>query len=127
MKAPIISLAFLISLLVGCSSSPTKSLLEERAGYNVTAPPLGINGSGGVSYVPTRVPERVVVPWLFPHEMPSKVYFWGSWLSVVVEDERWDMVKVDVPKTDKRTMKTQDRPTKKPPKRAKTVVKLPAA
>jgi hypothetical protein len=125
----LISLAFSISL-VACSSSPTKTVLEERAGYDVKGPPLGCLGaSGGVKYVPTRVPEKVVVGWLFPHDMTSKVYFWGSWLSVVVEDESWAMVKVDVPKADKKSKRTADRPKVSPPKKSKTPPKptLPSA
>jgi hypothetical protein len=125
----LISLAFSISL-VACSSAPTKTVLEERAGYDVKGPPLGsLGASGGVKYVPTRIPEKVVVGWLFPHDMTSKVYFWGSWLSVVVEDESWAMIKVDVPKTDKKSKRTADRPKATPPKKSKTPPKpvAPAA
>ena len=121
----LILLSFSISCLVACSSTPTKNLLEERAGYGVNAPPLGQLGtSGGVRYVPTRVPEKVVVAWLHAKELPSKDYFWGSWLSIVVAPEGWEMKKVDVPKADKSKAKhTEDRPTAKPPKRARTAAK----
>lgn len=117
-----------ISFLVGCSSTPTKTVLEERAGYGVNGPPLGsVGASGGVRYVPTRVPERVVVPWLHAHELPSKDYFWGAWLSVIVEPESWAMVKVDVPKVEKaKGKRTEDKPGAKPPKKPKAAVK-PAA
>ena len=130
MKAfTLISLAFSISL-AACSSAPTKTVLEERAGYDVKGPPLGSLGeSGGVKFVPTRVPEKVVVGWLFPHDMTSKVYFWGSWLSVVVEDESWAMVKVDVPKTDTKSKRTSDKPKVQAPKKSKAPSKpvAPAA
>lgn len=129
MKAFIlILLSFSISGLVACSSSPTKSILEERAGYGVNAPPLGkLGASGGVRYVPTRVPEKVVVAWLHAHELPSNDYFWGSWLSIVVAPEGWKMTKVEVPKTENSKVKrTPDRPNTKPPKRPKALPK-PAA
>lgn len=129
MKASIrILLSCSISFLVGCSSTPTKTTLEERAGYGVNAPPLGsIGSSGGVRYVPTRVPEKVIVAWLHAHELPSKDFFWGSWLSVVVAPESWEMRKVDVPKDDKSKIKrTEDRPTTTPKRRQKVTVK-PAA
>ena len=122
MKGSILILvSFSISGLIGCSSTPTKSILEERAGYGVNAPPLGqIGSSGGVRYVPIRVPEKVVVAWLHAHELPSNDYFWGSWLSIVVAPEGWEMKKVDVPKTDSSKVKrTPDRPNVKPPKRLK--------
>jgi len=108
------SLVFLISL-GGCSSSEKKpNLLEERAGYKIDSIPIaGIGQSGSVQLVPTRVPEKVVVAWLHEHDMPSKAYFWGSWLSIVVEDERWEMVKVDVPSADKKTQRTPEKPKSK--------------
>jgi hypothetical protein len=47
----LISLAFLISLCA-CSSTPTKTVLEERAGYDIKGPPLSsLGNAGGVKYV----------------------------------------------------------------------------
>lgn len=114
----LISLVFLSSLINGCASTNQKSLLEERAGYGFTAPPMNMSGQGGVKYVPTRVPEQVVVAWLHAKELPSKEYFWGSWLSIVVAPEAWEMKKVPIPKTSgpKAKPRTQDKPVQKPPK-----------
>ncbi len=109
----LISLVFLSSLINGCASTNQKSLLEERAGYGFTAPPMNMSGQGGVKYVPTHMPEQVVVAWLHAKELPSKDYFWGSWLSIVVAPEAWEMKKVPIPKTKPRT---QDKPAQKPPK-----------
>ena len=110
-----ILLAFSISGLTACSSEPTKNLLQERAGYGVKTPPMGLNGSGSVSYVPTRIPERVAVAWLHAHELPSKDYFWGSWISVVVAPESWEMTKVAAPKTNKQKIpRTEARPASVP-------------
>lgn len=109
----LISLAFLSNVLLGCASSQTKSLLEERAGYGVTPPAVNLSGSGGVKYVPTRVPETVIVPWLHAKELPSKDYFWGGWLSVVVAPETWEMKPVEVPKSSKPgSRRTPDMPKK---------------
>ena len=119
MKAfTLISLAFLSSALFGCASTNQKSLLEERAGYGFTAPPMNVSGQGGVKYVPTRVSEKVVVAWLHAKELPSKDYFWGSWLSIVVAPEAWEMKKVPIPKTSglKAKPRTQEKPSQKPPK-----------
>ena len=99
MKAFIlISLAFLSSVMVGCASTNQKSILEERAGYGREIPNVNLSGSGGFKYVPTRVPEKVIVPWLHGKDLPSKDYFWGGWLSVIVEPEAWEMTKVETPK-----------------------------
>lgn len=111
------SLAFLSSFVVGCASTNQKSILEERAGYGVNTPPANLGGNGSVKYVPTRIPEKVVVAWLHAKELPSKDYFWGSWLSIVVEPESWEMKKLPVPKTEKKTLKkTPEKPTQAPPK-----------
>lgn len=118
------SLALLTSILVACSSAPTKSLLEERAGYDHARPPFGMNGDPkGSHYVPTRVPEKVVVAWLHAHELPSQDYFWGSWLSIVVEPEGWEMIKADAPESAQ--IKESPRPKGIPrtAKKSKTEVK----
>lgn len=113
----LILLVFLSSIFFGCASTPNKSLLEERAGYRFASPQISLGGSGNVKYVPTRVPEQVVVAWLHAKELPSKDYFWGSWLSIVVAPEAWEMKKISVPKTEKKTTKrTPERPHAAPPK-----------
>lgn len=122
MKAfTLISLAFLSSVLVGCASTNNKSLLEERAGYGFNAPNMSLSGNGSVKYVPSRIPEKVITPWLHAKELPSKDYFWGAWLSVIVTPEAWEMKKVEVAKVEKvkTTKRTQDRPTSAAPKAKK--------
>ncbi len=117
----LISLVFLSSLINGCASTNQKSLLEERAGYGFTAPSMSESEHGGVKYVPTRAPEQVVVAWLHAKELPSKDYFWGSWLSIVVAPEAWEMKKVTLPKKSglKTKPRTQEKPVQKPPKRSR--------
>lgn len=121
MKAFIlILLACLSSFVVGCASAPSKSLLEERAGYDVKPPGLKLSGTGSVKYVPTRVPEQVIVPWLHAKELPSKDYFWGAWISVVVSPETWEMKQVEVPKGAKgKAPRTTAKPKSKPPQASK--------
>lgn len=95
--------ALLTSVLVGCASTDHEQELEKRAGYNLPPLPkaaIGI-GQGGFHYVPTRVPERVAVAWLFPHELSPKEYFWGAWLSVTLAPEGWEMMKIPAPKNAK--------------------------
>jgi hypothetical protein len=83
------------SFLISCAST-TKSVLEERAGYNNPMPQLQMSNQKGARLIPKRVPEKVIVAWLHPHELPSKDYFWGSWISIVVVQESWEMVKTDL-------------------------------
>ena len=87
----LILLACLSNFLVGCASTPPQSLLEERAGYRVKSPNVNLAGEGGAKYLPTRVPEKVIVAWLHEKELSPKVYFWGGWLSVSVIPESWEM------------------------------------
>ena len=117
----LISLSCLISIIVACSAQPTKSLLDERAGYGASQPQMDLAGSGSVRYVPERIPEKVAVAWLHAHELPSKDYFWGSWISIVILPESWEMKKLEVPAIEKHKMKTDERPrhdsrVKAPPK-----------
>jgi hypothetical protein len=82
------------SILVSCATT-SKSVLEERAGYNNPMPQLQMSNQKGTRLIPKRVPEKVIVAWLHPRELPSKDYFWGSWISIVVAQESWEMVKSD--------------------------------
>lgn len=43
------------------------------------------------SAVPVRTTAKTAHIWIFPHETPSKEYFWGGWISVVVEGDRWEI------------------------------------
>ena len=116
----LISLVFLSSFIFGCASENKKSLLEERAGYgNNNLPAVNISGGvGAVHYMPSRIPEKVMIAWLHAKELPSKDYFWGSWLSIIVAPEGWEMKKVDVSNGNKyRTQQLLGRPpVKLPPK-----------
>ncbi len=41
--------------------------------------------------VPVRTAPKIAHVWIFPHETPSKEYFWGGWISVVVEGDKWEV------------------------------------
>jgi hypothetical protein len=96
---------FLTNVLVlgGCMhNAPSENMLEKRAAYEEKEATelrdlkLADNGSiqemgGGI---PARTMPRVAHVWIFPHETPAKEYFWGGWLSVVVEGDKW---KIDKP------------------------------
>ena len=121
MKAFILlSLALLTNVITGCASEGPKPILEERAGYGSKLPPFQLDKTEDrVRYVPTRVPEKVAVAWLYAHEMPSRDYFWGSWISVVVSSESWQMAKVEIPKEERNAVKENPRPHAAAPKSSK--------
>jgi hypothetical protein len=42
------------------------------------------------SAVPVRTAAKTAHIWIVPHETAGKEYFWGGWISVVVEGDRWE-------------------------------------
>ncbi|MGE0175134.1 MAG: TraV family lipoprotein [Oligoflexales bacterium] len=48
-----------------------------------------LNDTSGA--IPVRTTPKTAHIWIFPHETPSKEYFWGGWISVVVEGDRWEI------------------------------------
>ena len=73
-------------------------MLDKRAEYEdmddskaISNPSLkegGIEGFGN-GPVPVRSRPKVAAIWIHPHEMASHDYFWGGWMSVVVEPDQW--------------------------------------
>jgi len=41
--------------------------------------------------VPVRTTPKIAHVWIFPHETPAKEYFWGGWISIVVEGDKWEV------------------------------------
>lgn len=87
--------------LSGCSSmnrADSLRMLDRRAEYDesentkiLPAPGLKEAGLDGFSSgpVPVRTRPKVASIWIHPHEMASHDYFWGGWMSVVVEPDQW--------------------------------------
>lgn len=87
-------------LISGCSMNRADSLrmLDRRAEYEDpsgtgTLPPPGLKQAGVEGFstapVPVRTRPKVASIWIHPHEMASHDYFWGGWMSVVVEADQW--------------------------------------
>ena len=97
-------LVALTTLLVlnGCAINRAASsrMLDERAGYGgdpaVNQPPelkeAGLDGYRN-SPVPVRSRGRVAAIYIHRHETASRDYFWGGWLSVVIEEPSWTLTK----------------------------------
>lgn len=92
--------------LVGCGSlnrAESQRMLDARAGYGEVTSSLSLKEGGVEGFrnhpTPTRNRARVAAIYAHPHEMPSRDYFWGGWISVVVEQDQWVMSKPElVPK-----------------------------
>jgi hypothetical protein len=106
MKAFTRTLAVLVSslLLQACGSMNRASsdrMLDQRAGYGggpenhletIALQEGGVDGFRN-SPVPVRTRPRVAPIWIHPHETATRDYFWGGWISVVVEQDQWVMSK----------------------------------
>ena len=104
MKVSILtSVASLISILLisGCAINRAESLrmLDTRADYDdpktiqdLKMREAGIEGLRD-SPIPVRSRPKVAAIWIHPHEMASHDYFWGGWMSVVVESDQWVLTK----------------------------------
>lgn len=104
MKASTLTLAVsLISLFLvsGCSMNRADSLrmLDTRAEYDDPrlAQELMMREAGIEGFqngpVPVRSRPKLAAIWIHPHEMASHDYFWGGWMSVVVESDQWVLSK----------------------------------
>ena len=91
----------LISVIVTSCIHRADSLrmLELRADYEgkdkdeASSLKLGDNQvlQGANLGIPIRTVPKTAHVWIFPHETPNKEYFWGGWISVVVEGDRWEV------------------------------------
>lgn len=100
------SLVVLVSslLLQACGSmnrADSSRMLDARAGYesgpnvvpdNVSLKEGGVDGFRN-SPVPVRSRPKVAPIWIHPHETATRDYFWGGWMSVVVESDQWVLSK----------------------------------
>ena len=90
-----------ISLIFsGCiHRADSLQMLEERANYagkdREQAESLRLGSGQALAEVgangPLRTAPKVARIWIFPHETPTKEYFWGGWISVVVESDKWNV------------------------------------
>ncbi len=88
--------------LNGCAINRAQSqrMLDERASYGgdpaQNQPPelkeAGLDGYRN-SPVPVRSRGRVAAIYIHRHETASRDYFWGGWLSVVIEEPSWTLTK----------------------------------
>ncbi len=98
--APFIALLPVFLTLPGCvNRAPYQRMLSERAEYQTeedeVAESLKLSSDGALTTmdgaVPVRTPPKTANIWIYPHETPAKEYFWGGWVTAVVEGDRWDL------------------------------------
>ena len=91
-----ISLVFFSLILSACTNrAPSLRMLDSRAEYDdprmsqeLAMKEAGIDGFQN-GPVPVRTRPKVASIWIHPHEMANHDYFWGGWMSIVVESDQW--------------------------------------
>lgn len=94
----LISVALASSVLFsGCAMNRAASLrmLSDRADYEAgeisfdsNLEERGVDGFRN-SPVPTRTRPKVAAVWIYPADTAGGDYFWGGWLSVLLERDEW--------------------------------------
>jgi len=71
-------------------------MLEKRADYDSDLSEnqeLKLEAGGALTTIevgaPRRTAPRIAHVWIYPHELEKEGYFWGGWVSIVVEGDRW--------------------------------------
>lgn len=86
--------------LAGCvNRADSLQMLEVRADYDgkvqTEAETLKLGDGAALREleggIPVRTAPKIAHIWIFAHETPSKEYFWGGWISVVVEGDKWEV------------------------------------
>lgn len=86
-------------LLVGCASSQSARMLNERSEYdNPALLQQLLLKEGGVegfknSPVPIRTSSKIAAIYIHRTETPTRDYFWGAWLSTEIEPPQWVLTK----------------------------------
>ena len=97
-----IALAF---ALAGCQNrAPSLRMLDSRAAYNADAEDEEValyqRARHNQDSLVRRSSPRVARVYLYPHELPSRDYFWGGYVSLVVAADEWTF---ENPETDSET------------------------
>ena len=89
-------LVFWISILIftACTNrAPSLRMLDVRAGYERASEDeeVGLYQRGhlGDNTIARRSAPRVARVWIYPHELHSKDYFWGGYVSLIVTEDTW--------------------------------------
>lgn len=108
--------------------APSLRMLDSRSGYgsgpddeevglyqrgrqsHESQPSHEVSGSSrSLEAMVRKSAPRVARVYIYPHELPSKDYFWGGYVSVVVTPDEWILDESSLP-----TIQTVDQPQNEP-------------
>jgi hypothetical protein len=117
-------LAFALAI-AGCQNrAPSLRMLDSRAAYNADAEDEEVALYQRARHHPDslvrRSAPRIAKVYLYPHELPSRDYFWGGYVSLVVAADDWTFENPDtesgtpaavreIPLSKRRRIKTKPR------------------
>ena len=103
-----LALALIFSTLPACQNrAPSLRMLDHRAGYDdLDEREVGLYQRGKVDLNSPQAfnksnalfqksAPKVSRVYIYPHELPSKDYFWGGYVSLVVSPDEWVVENVD--------------------------------
>lgn len=72
-------------MISACSHAPeSERMLDKRSNYDdVSFAQMNIQN------MTSRSKSKAVLVWAYPEELPTGDYFWGSWISMIIQDESW--------------------------------------
>ena len=79
------NLVFLALFLSSCMNrAPAIRMLDQRAQYQDSA-----KAAKSLEVIKTKPQVRKI--WIYPFELESGDYFWGGFISIVTEQDRWSV------------------------------------
>ena len=87
-----LTLGFVVLLAQGCASrAPSLRVLDTRAGYGSEMDDEEValyqRGQRSQDSIVKQGGHRVVTAYIYPHELPTRDYFWGAYVSLVVGED----------------------------------------
>lgn len=94
-------ISFVALAVAGClHRAPSLNMLEQRAEYDAADGPTADlrlsaadNETTPDDAIPVRTTAKTAHVWIHPHETTAKEYFWGGWITIVVDGDKWELTR----------------------------------
>lgn len=93
-NASVVAVALAFATTPGCMNrAPSLRMLDTRAEYGAAPDDAEValyqRGRHAQDSILRRASPRVAKVYIFAHELPTHDYFWGGYVSLLVNDDRW--------------------------------------
>jgi hypothetical protein len=105
--SPALWISVSLVTFVGCQNrAPSLRMLDARSGYSAGLDDEEValyqKGHQNSKSLARKSAPRVARVYIYPHELPSKDYFWGGYVSLVVSPDEWIFEDPNLEKTQSR-------------------------